>query len=116
MDILKQHFMNPLNFGTIKKTNFVGKSKSGFCGDSIEAYIKINGDIIEDAKYQACGCWALIASASLFSEYIKGKTSTEVLNLSDEEYLKLLGDIPEEKVNCAFVSKAAFINAMKNGV
>lgn len=113
---LKECFINSKNIGKIKKCTNFGKHKSGFCGDTIEVYLIVKDNIVKDCKYQACGCWALIGSASYFSEYIKNKNIDEILNLSDDEYLKLLGNIPEEKINCVLVTKQAFINALEQNI
>lgn len=113
MDILKQHFMNPQNIGTIKGCTCTSKQKSGFCGDTIEAYINIEDGIVKDVKYQACGCWALIGSASIYSEYLKGKSIEELKKSTDNDFISLLGPIPAEKDNCVRVSLSAFRNAIE---
>ena len=112
MSLLKDNFMNPQNIGKIRNSKNIGKSKSGFCGDTIETYLTIENGIIKDAKYQACGCWALIGSASIFSEYIKNKKVDDINNMSDKEYISLLGDVPEEKINCTLVTKKGFLDAI----
>ena len=100
-DIIRQHFLNPQNLGKIKKPTYKHKYKSGFCGDMVEVYVTVENDIITDVKYNVFGCYAVIATSSILSEYIKGKNVNILNTLTYEMVSKMLGDeIEAEKVSC----------------
>lgn len=109
LDIHIDHLTNARNVGKIKKADLVLETKSSQCEDFIKMYFKLDnkGNIV-DVKYQVFGCWAVIVSCSMISEYIKNKNIKEVKNISDEELLKVFEYVPEIKERCFFLVKKIF--------
>lgn len=108
-NIIKSHFIHPQNLGKIKKPTHTSKFKSGFCGDMVEVYAVIENDKIIDIKYNVFGCYAVIATSSVLSEWAKNKSLEDVRNITYEETLNLLGgDIDPEKEQCVKTAMNAF--------
>ncbi len=99
-------FKNPKNVGTVKGANGVAKVENNACGDIMKIYIKVSEEgIIEDAKFKTYGCPAAIASTSVATELIKGKTVEEANLISSEQILQILGELPEEKNYCPILAE-----------
>lgn len=108
---IKQHFMNPMNMGKLKKYTNSSKFKSGFCGDTIEIYARIEHNIVKELKYQVFGCYALISGASIISDWAINKTITEVKNITLDKALDIMNHkIDKSKYNCIDV----VVNALRN--
>lgn len=109
-NIMKQHFMDPKNMGKIKKPTHQSKCKSGFCGDTIELYAEVDpSGIVTNIKYNVFGCYAVIATASVLSEWAKGKTLAEIKSIDYDTIKDLIGGDPDpEKENCIRVAMKAF--------
>lgn len=109
-DTLKKHFMNPVNMGKIKNPTHCSKCKSGFCGDTIELYAIVdNTGIVTDVRYNVFGCYAVIATASILSEWAIGKPLDIVRQVEYGTLVELIGERPEEeKENCINVAVKAF--------
>ena len=111
-DKVMDHFMNPRNMGEIEDANAVGEVGNPVCGDVMRLYMKIVDGIIVDAKFKTFGCGAAIASSSITTELIKGKTVDEALKLSNETVAEALGGLPPAKQHCSVLAedavKAAF--------
>jgi len=111
---LIQHFMHPKNVGKIKNANAIGKAISPVCGDLMKLYLKIKNDKIKDVKFQTLGCAAAIASSSVLTEMIKGKSIKEVKKITKNEIGKKLGGLPPRKVHCSILATDALKIALNN--
>lgn len=100
-DKVIEHFQNPRNVGEIVDYHGKGKAGSEVCGDMMEVYIKVAGGRIEDVKYKTFGCGAAVASGSMGTEMVKGKTVEEAMRITDEQVAEALGGLPEEKLHCS---------------
>ena len=99
------HFVNPRNMGEIKDPSYVAQAEDNTCGDKLSLYVKIEGDRITDAKFKALGCGAFVATSSMVTEMIKGKTLDEAKQLTSADIIDALGGLPEEKSHCAALLK-----------
>jgi len=106
-------FKHPMNMGELRGANAVGQVGNVACGDIMKIYLKINDKgIIEDAKFKTFGCVAAIASSSMATELIKGKTIEEALNFDNNEVIKALGELPVHKIHCSVLAKEAIEDAI----
>jgi len=101
------HFNNPRNCGDLEDANAVGEVKSEECGDITRVMLKITGGVIEDIKFKTFGCGAAIASSSMATEMLKGKTVKEALALTNNSVVDALGGLPENKVHCSVLAEDA---------
>ena len=114
------HFMNPHNVGDLENADGVGKYGSPVCGDMMQIAIKVENDVIKDARFKTFGCGSAIASSSIATDMIIGKTIEEALAISNKQIINELGGLPPAKVHCSVLAdhaiKAAIYDyAMKNG-
>lgn len=114
------HFMNPHNVGDLENADGVGKYGSPVCGDMMQIAIKVENDVITDARFKTFGCGSAIASSSIATDMIIGKTIDEALAISNKQIINELGGLPPAKVHCSVLAdhaiKAAIYDyAMKNG-
>lgn len=100
-DKVIEHFQNPRNVGSIPDYDGMGKVGSEVCGDMMEVYIKVEGGRLVDVKYKTFGCGAAVASGSMGTEMVKGKTVEEALRITDEQVAEALGGLPPEKMHCS---------------
>lgn len=106
-------FKHPMNMGELRGANAVGQVGNVACGDIMKIYLKINDQgIIEDAKFKTFGCVAAIASSSMATELIKGKTIEEALHFDNNEVIKALGELPVHKIHCSVLAKEAIEDAI----
>ena len=115
------HFENPRNQGTIEDADGIGEVGNPECGDIMKIYIKVRDDIIEDVKFQTFGCGAAIASSSMATELIKGKSLKEAWDLSNKAVVEALDGLPPQKVHCSLLAEDAIHMAIndyrtKNGL
>lgn len=108
------HFMNPRNVGEIENADGVGEVGNPKCGDIMKIYLKINNDIIEDVKFKTYGCGSAIASSSMATEMIKGKSIYEALNLSNKAVANALGGLPPVKMHCSVLAEQAIKKALQD--
>jgi len=112
------HFMNPRNVGELDDANGVGTVGNAKCGDIMRIFLKVNNGIIEDVKFKTFGCGAAIATSSMATEMVKGKTLQEALTLTNKAVAEALGGLPPVKVHCSMLAeeaiKAAIEDYMKN--
>ena len=104
------HFQNPRNVGEIKDANAVGQVGNAKCGDIMKIYMKIENDIIVDVKFKTFGCGAAVATSSMATEMVKGKTIKDALELTNKAVMEALGGLPPAKVHCSVLAEEA-INA-----
>lgn len=119
-DKVIEHFQNPRNVGVIENPEGIGIIENPICGDVTEIYLRIKDGFIEDAKFKSFGCAVTIASASVFTEKIKGKKILELISESEEETIKKLvgliecelGELPGAKLHCPPATVQAFLEAV----
>ena len=111
---LLEHFMNPRNVGVMKDADGEGTCGDPGCGDALTLYIKVKDDVIEDISFMVFGCPAAIATSSMTTELIKGKTIEDALKLTDEDIMEALGGLPENKMHCSNLGAEALKNAIND--
>lgn len=109
-----EHFMNPRNVGVIEDADGIGEVGNPVCGDMMTFYIKVNGDVLEDVKFQTFGCGAAIAVSSMVSEMAKGKKIEEALEISNKTVAEALGGLPVQKMHCSNLGAEALGKAIEN--
>ena len=119
-DIVMEHFLNPKNVGEMENPDGTGVYGSPVCGDMMQIQIKVDNDIITDAKFKTFGCGSAIASSSMATSMIIGKTVEEALELTNKQIINELGGLPPVKIHCSVLADKAIKNAiydyaMKNG-
>lgn len=100
-ELVMEHFTNPRNVGVIEDADGVGKVGNPMCGDVMEMFIKVKDDHIEDVKFRTFGCGAAIATSSIATEMIKGKSLDEAVSLSNKAVADALGGLPAQKMHCS---------------
>ncbi|ABA89100.1 NifU-like domain protein [Syntrophotalea carbinolica DSM 2380] len=113
-DKVIDHFTNPRNVGEIENADGVGEKVSSSCGDRMKVFLKVENDIIEDVKFQTYGCGAAIASSSMMSELVIGKTLQQALDLTNDQVADALGGLPAPKLHCSNLAADALHEAIKN--
>jgi nitrogen fixation NifU-like protein len=108
------HFMNPRNMGEIEDADGVGEVGNPVCGDVMKLYLKIENGVIVDAKFKTFGCGAAIATSSITTELIKGKTIEEALKLTNEAVAEALGGLPPAKMHCSVLAEDALKAAIED--
>ena len=108
------HFMNPRNVGAIENASGVGEVGNAKCGDIMKIYLKIENDIIEDVKFETFGCGIAIASSSMATEMIMGKSIHEALELTNKAVAEALDGLPAHKMHCSVLAEEAIKNALKD--
>ncbi|EQF16136.1 feS cluster assembly scaffold protein NifU [Clostridioides difficile CD144] len=120
-DKVMEHFMNPRNMGEIDNASGVGEVGNPTCGDIMKIFLDIDGDVIKDVKFKTFGCGSAIASSSMATEMIKGKTIKDALELTNKAVAEALDGLPPVKMHCSVLAeqavKAALIDyAQKNNI
>ena len=108
------HFMNPRNVGVIENADGVGEVGNAKCGDIMKIYLKIENDIIVDVKFETFGCGSAIASSSMATEMIMGKSIHEALALTNKAVAEALDGLPAHKMHCSVLAEEAIKNALKD--
>ena len=106
------HFMNPRNVGEIENADGVGMVGNAKCGDIMKMYLKIENDVIVDCKFKTFGCGAAIATSSMATELIKGKTIEQALALTNSAVVEALEGLPAVKVHCSVLAEEAVKSAL----
>ncbi|MBC7264619.1 MAG: Fe-S cluster assembly scaffold protein NifU [Chloroflexi bacterium] len=111
-ELVMEHFQNPRNVGVIENPDGVGKEGNPICGDVMEMFIKVRDNIIEDVKFRTFGCGAAIATSSIATEMVKGKTLEEAWRLSNRAVAEALGGLPSNKMHCSNLAADAMHRAI----
>ena len=107
-----EHFTNPRNVGEIENADGIGEVGNVKCGDIMRMYLKIEGDTIEDVKFKTFGCGSAIASSSMATELIKGKTIEEAMELTNKAVAEALDGLPPIKMHCSVLAEQAIKAAL----
>ena len=108
------HFANPRNVGEMPDADGVGEVGNSKCGDIMKMYIKVDGETITDVKFKTFGCGAAIATSSMATELIKGKTILEALQLTNRAVMEALDGLPPVKVHCSVLAEQAIKAALSD--
>lgn len=109
------HFRNPRNVGVIDDASGIGEVGNPTCGDIMKIYLKINDDkVIEDVKFETFGCGSAIASSSMATELIKGKSVDDALQLTNKAVTEALDGLPAHKIHCSVLAEEAIKKAVKD--
>ena len=114
-----EHFRNPHNFGSLTNPTAVGQVGNPTCGDVMKLYLKIeknnkNQDFIKDIKFETLGCAAAIATSSVVTDLVKGKTLSEALKITNQDVIDALGNLPPVKIHCSLLAISALKKAVEN--
>ena len=109
-----EHFRNPRNVGEMENPDGIGHVGNPVCGDIMELYIKVTSNTIVDAKFKTFGCGAAIATSSMVTEMVKGKTITEALEISNRAVAEALDGLPPIKMHCSVLAEEALKSAIKD--
>lgn len=109
-----EEFSNPKNVGEIPDANAVGEVGNAVCGDIMKIYMKIEDDIIKDIKFRTFGCGAAIATSSMATQMVLGKTVDEAMELTNKQVMDELGGLPPQKIHCSVLAEEAIAAALRN--
>ena len=113
-ETVMDHFTHPRNVGEIPDADGVGEVGNAKCGDIMKMYLEIKDDRIEDVKFETFGCGSAIASSSMATELIKGKTIEEALAVTNKQVVDALGGLPAYKLHCSVLAEESIQAAVKN--
>ena len=113
-DKVMDHFKNPRNVGDIESPDGVGHVGNPVCGDIMELYIRVKDNIITDAKFKTFGCGAAIATSSMVTELVIGKTIEEALEISNKAVVEALDGLPAIKLHCSVLAEEALKSAIED--
>ena len=113
-DTVMDHFLHPRNVGEIADADGVGEVGNAKCGDIMKMYLKIRDNVIQDVKFETFGCGSAIASSSMATELIKGKTIEEALAVTNKQVVDALGGLPAYKLHCSVLAEESIKAAVKN--
>ena len=113
-DKVMDHFLHPRNVGVIENADGVGEVGNAKCGDIMKIYLKIDNDIITDAKFETFGCGSAIASSSMATELIIGKPVSEAMELTNKAVAEALDGLPAHKMHCSVLAEEAIQNALED--
>jgi len=108
------HFMHPRNVGVIENADGVGQVGNAKCGDIMKIYLKIENEIIVDVKFETFGCGSAIASSSMATEMILGKSIHEAMALTNKAVAEALDGLPAHKLHCSVLAEEAIKSALKD--
>jgi nitrogen fixation protein NifU and related proteins len=113
-DKVMDHFLNPRNVGEIPDASGVGSVGNPICGDVMKMFIKVENEIIVDAKFKTYGCGAAIATSSMVTEMVKGKVIEDALKISNKAVADALGGLPAVKLHCSVLAEEALKSAIED--
>ena len=108
------HLMHPRNVGILEDADGVGEVGNAKCGDIMKIYLKIENDIITDVKFETFGCGSAIASSSMATEMIKGKSIHDAMALTNKAVTEALDGLPAHKIHCSVLAEEAIKNALRD--
>jgi len=111
-DEVIDHFSNPRNVGEMEDANGIGDAGDPSCGDTMRLNIKVEENVITGVSFKICGCVAALASASVTTVLVKGKTIDEALMITNTDISDALGGLPEQKLHCSVLGAEAIRNAV----
>lgn len=111
---LMDHFANPRNVGELPDANGIGEVGNSRCGDIMKMYIKVENNIIVDVSFKTFGCGAAIATSSMATELIKGKSIDDALKLTNKAVMEALDGLPPVKVHCSVLAEQAIKAALSD--
>ena len=111
-DKVMDHFKNPRNVGDMENPDGIGHVGNPVCGDIMELYIRVKDDIITDAKFKTFGCGAAIATSSMVTELVRGKSIEEALEISNKAVVEALDGLPPIKMHCSVLAEEALKSAI----
>lgn len=111
-DILLDHFHHPRNLGEIERADAVGDASNGTCGDLMRLFLNIREGRVTEAQFMTLGCAAAIATGSMLTEMIKGKSLDDALKIRNEDVAAALGGLPPEKIHCSVLAEQAMAAAV----
>jgi nitrogen fixation NifU-like protein len=113
-DKVMDHFRNPRNVGDIENPDGIGRVGNPVCGDIMELYLRVEKDVITDARFKTFGCGAAIATSSMVTELIKNKTIEEAAKISNRAVAEALGGLPPIKMHCSVLAEEALTKAIED--
>ena len=113
-ETVMDHFRNPRNVGVIENVDGVGEVGNAVCGDIMKIYLKIDGGVISDVKFETFGCGSAIASSSMATEMIKGKPVEEAMALTNRAVAEALEGLPPHKLHCSVLAEEAIKKALED--
>ena len=108
------HFTNPRNVGEIADASGIGTVGNPVCGDVMKMYLKIENEIIVDVKFKTFGCGAAVATSSMVTEMVKGKSIMDALTITNNAVAQALGGLPPKKMHCSVLAEEALRSALKD--
>jgi len=111
-EAVMDHFSNPRNVGVIDDASGVGTVGNVKCGDIMKVYLKIEDEVVQDAKFKTYGCGAAVATSSMATELIIGKTVNEAIQITNKTVMEALGGLPPAKVHCSCLAEEALHAAL----
>ncbi len=109
-----EHFMNPRNMGEIEDADGIGEVGNPICGDLMTIYIKVQDNVIEDIKFKTFGCGAAIATSSMVTELVKGKTIEDALKVTNKDVAEELDGLPPLKMHCSLLAEEGIKAAIED--
>lgn len=113
-DKVMDHFANPRNVGEIEDADGIGEVGNAKCGDIMKMYIKVNNGIITDVKFKTFGCGAAVATSSIATEMIKGKSIEDALKVTNKAVVDALEGLPPQKLHCSVLAEQAMKSALSD--
>ena len=113
-DKVVDHYTHPRNVGKIEDASGIGEVGNPVCGDIMKMFIKVENNIITDVKFKTFGCGAAIATSSISTEMIKGKSIKEALELKNSDFIQELGGLPPQKIHCSIMAEEAIKAAVED--
>ena len=113
-DTVMDHFLHPRNVGEIENADGVGEVGNAKCGDIMKMYLQITDGRIEDVKFETFGCGSAIASSSMATTMIKGKTIAQALAVTNKQVVEALGGLPAHKLHCSVLAEESIKAAVKD--